>query len=122
MPGNGSRKGSRKGSIKGSIKGSKKGSKKLLPKPNRSIHLSKYGYTTSKKESTRKLSLNKASAKMGSLPVLKRLNLIRNLTRPELEVKKVLSKDVEYMKEIYKKEKVRQTRAKAGSKKAHIHK
>jgi hypothetical protein len=44
--------------------------------------------------------------------------LIRNLTRPDLQVKNILSKDVEYMKEIYEKEKSRQSRAKAGSKKA----
>ena len=99
-------------------KKSKKSSRKLLPKPDRNVHLSKYGYETSKKASTRKASLKRASAKMGALPVLKRLNLIRNLTRPDLEVKNVLSKDVDYMKKIYEKEKVRQSRAKAGSKKA----
>lgn len=96
----------------------KKSSRKLLPKPDRNVHLSKYGYETSKKASSRKASLKRASNKMGALPVLKRLNLIRNITRPDLEVKKVLSKDVEYMKEIYEKEKSRQSRAKAGSKKA----
>jgi hypothetical protein len=97
---------------------SKKSSRKLLPKPDRNIHLSKYGYETSKKASSRKSSLKRASSKMGALPVLKRLNLIRNLTRPDLQVKNILSKDVEYMKEIYEKEKSRQSRAKAGSKKA----
>ena len=102
----------------GKTKKSKKTSRKLLPKPDKNVHLSKYGYVTSKKASTRKASLKRASAKMGALPVLKRLNLIRNLTRPDLEVKNVLSKDVEYMKKIYEKEKVRQARAKAGSKKS----
>jgi hypothetical protein len=97
---------------------SKKSSRKLLPKPNKNVHLSKYGYETSKKTSSRKSSLKRASSKMGVLPVLKRLNLIRNITRPDLEVKKVLSKDVEFMKKIYEKEKSRQSRAKAGSKKA----
>lgn len=97
---------------------SKKSSKNLLPKPDKNVHLSKYGYETSKKASTRKTSLKRASTKMGALPVLKRLNLIRNLTRPDLKVKKVLSSDVEYMKKIYEKEKSRQSRAKAGSKKA----
>lgn len=99
-------------------KSSKKSSRKLLPKPDRNIHLSKYGYETSKKAASRKSSLKRASAKMGALPVLKRLNLIRNITRPDLEVKKVLSRDVEYMKKIYEKEKERQSRAKAGSKKS----
>jgi len=89
----------------GKTKKSKKSTKKLLPKPDINVHLSKYGYETSKKASSRKTSLKRASAKMGALPVLKRLNLIRNLTRPDLEVKKVLSKDVEYMKKIYGKEK-----------------
>jgi hypothetical protein len=104
--------------MSGKSKKSKKSSKKLLPKPDKNVHLSKYGYETSKKTSSRKTSLKRASAKMGALPVLKRLNLIRNLTRPDLEVKNILSKDVEYMKKIYEKEKQRQSRAKAGSKKA----
>jgi len=99
-------------------KKSKKSSIKLLPKPDKNVHLSKYGYETSKKASTRKASLKRASAKIGALPVLKRLNLIRNITRPDLEVKNILSKDVEYMKKIYKKEKPIQLRAKTGSKKA----
>ena len=99
-------------------KASSKSSKKLLPKPDKNVHLSKFGYVTSKKTSTRKASLKRASAKMGALPVLKRLNLIRNITRPDLEVKKTLSMDVNYMKKIYEKEKERQSRAKAGSKKS----
>jgi len=103
---------------KASRKSSKRGSIKLLPKPDRNIHLSKYGYKTDKNTQSRQSSLKKASDKMGTLPVLKRLNLIRNITRPDLSVKKVLGQDVEYMKKIYEKEKARQARSKAGSKKA----
>jgi hypothetical protein len=94
----------------GKSKKSKK-SKKLLPKPDKNVHLSKYGYKTSKKASSRKSSLKRASSKIGALPVLKRLNLIRNITRPDLEVKNILSKDVEYMKKIYKKEKLSQVKS-----------
>ena len=92
------------------------------PELNKPIQISlprmSFEMTSIEYDPTRKASLKRASSKMGALPVLKRLNLIRNITRPDLEVKKVLSKDVEYMKGIYEKEKARQSRAKAGSKKA----
>lgn len=81
---------------------------RLLPRPDRSPdapHLSKQGYSTAKKSSSRHESLKKSSKKYGTLPVLKRLNLIRNLTAPDLEAHKVMSKDVEYMKKLYKHEK-----------------
>jgi hypothetical protein len=91
---------------------------KLLPRPDKSAsapHLSKTGYSTAKKASSRHSSLKKASAKYGTLPVLKRLNLIRNITAPDLKAHKVMSQDVEYMKKMYKHEK-HQSRSK-GSKK-----
>lgn len=86
---------------------------KLLPKPDPAgIHLSKYGYSTSKKQSQRRESLKRTSKKYGALPVLKRLNLIRNITSTETSEKTkkahdIMSKDVEYMKKLYSKEKER---------------
>jgi len=83
----------------------------LLPTPNpNGIHLSKYGYSTSKKQSKRRESLKRSSRKHGALPVLRRLNLIRNLTsvRTSEETKKshdIMSKDVEFMKKMYEGEK-----------------
>lgn len=99
---------------------------KLLPKPDPAgIHLSKYGYSTSKTQSKRRESLKRTSKKHGALPVLKRLNLIRNITSTETSEKTkkahdVMSKDVEYMKKLYAKEKERKmsrNKSKKGSKK-----
>lgn len=97
---------------------------KLLPKPDPSgIHLSKYGYSTSKKQSQRRASLKRTSKKHGALPVLKRLNLIRNITSTETSEKTkkahdVMSKDVEYMKKLYAEEKEKKmSRSKSNSKK-----
>lgn len=93
---------------------------KLLPRPDRSAsapHLSKQGYSTAKKASSRHNSLKRSSKQYGTLPVLKRLNLIRNLTAPDLEAHKVMSKDVEYMKKLYKHEKEKK-QSRTGSKKS----
>ena len=92
---------------------------KLLPRPDRSAsapHLSKQGYSTAKKASSRHDSLKLSSKKYGTLPVLKRLNLIRNLTAPDLEAHKIMSKDVEFMKKLYKQEKGKK-QSRSGSKK-----
>jgi hypothetical protein len=78
---------------------------KLLPRPDPNVHLSKQGYSTSKKASTRHIALKKSSKKYGTLPVLKRLNLIRNLTPPDMPAHKVMASDVDYMSKLYKKEK-----------------
>jgi hypothetical protein len=77
----------------------------LLPKPSPNVHLSKSGYRLDKTELSRHKSLKKASKKQGTLEVLKRLNLIRNLTKKDTLNKKKLSKDVDYMKKLYKTEK-----------------
>jgi hypothetical protein len=81
--------------------------RKLLPKPDTKYHhLSKYGYKLSSKKETRHSSLKRASKKYGTLPVLKRVNLIRNITNPQLiENKKKLASDVKFMTQLYNKEK-----------------
>jgi hypothetical protein len=54
-------------------------SRRLLPQPGQGYHLSKFGYSLSHKKSSRQSSLKAASKKYGTLPVLKRVNLIRNI-------------------------------------------
>lgn len=85
--------------------------RKLLPKPDKSNTLSKFGYSLTHKLQSRQTSLKSASKKYGTLPVLKRLNLIRNLTVPEKNKKK-LSQDVEFMKRVYAREKTRRNKSK----------
>lgn len=85
--------------------------RKLLPKPDKSNTLSRFGYSLSHKSTSRHTSLKSASKKYGTLPVLKRLNLIRNLTVPEKNKKK-LSQDVDYMKKVYAREKARRQQSK----------
>jgi hypothetical protein len=90
----------------------------LLPKPGDEYHLSKFGYSLSHKRNSRRNSLKAASKKYGTLQVLKRVNLIRNITNPEIEAKKKLSSDVNFMKKLYKKEQFRKTPRKKLSKKS----
>ncbi len=90
----------------------------LLPRPDPNIHLSKLGYSTSKKASARQQSLKRASKKYGTLPVLKRINLIRNITSTKTsektkKVHNVMGKDVEFMKKLYKREKSTMSRQKS---------
>lgn len=91
--------------------------RKLLPKPDKSNTLSRFGYSLTHKQTSRHNSLKSASKKYGTLPVLKRLNLIRNLTVPK-DNKKKLGQDVEFMKRIYAREKSRREKSKKGSKRA----
>ena len=73
----------------------------LLPRPDPNIHLSSNGYSTKKPSKQRESSLKRASKKYGTLPVLRRLNLIRNITAPQLPAHKVMGKDVAFMKRMY---------------------
>ena len=89
------------------VRRSKSGKLKVLPPIDRlGPHLSDYGYTVAKPEAKRKASLKRASSKEGTLPVLRRLNLIRNYTSVESNKKK-MSKDMEFMKLQYAKEKAK---------------
>lgn len=83
------------------------GKLKVLPKINTNdIHLSEYGYSLSNPEKIRKASLKRASKEEGTLKVLRRLNLIRNYTAVEKNKQK-MTKDVEYLKDKYKEEKLK---------------
>ena len=94
---------------------------KLLPRPDPNVHLSKQGYSTSKKASSRHNSLKRSSKKYGTLPVLKRLNLIRNLTPVTMPAHKVMSSDVEFMKKFYSHEKDKKMSRQQSKKKSKRH-
>jgi hypothetical protein len=71
---------SRSGSKSAGLRRTSSGKLKVLPPvDNSNIHLSDYGYSLSKSKTSRKGSLKRASKKEGTLPVLRRLNLIRNI-------------------------------------------
>lgn len=76
-------------------------SKKILPKLNKRVSLIKHGYRLKRSNSKRRQSLNKASNNYGTLPVLRRVNLIRNYSKKNKKKYSTLSKDVDYMKNKY---------------------
>ena len=77
---------------------------KLLPLPDPNVHISKFGYHLYNSDLSRHRALSKISDNIGDLAVLRRLNLIRNLTHKSAN-KSILSRDVEYMKKQYIKNK-----------------
>jgi nitrate reductase beta subunit len=83
----------------------KKRSRVQLPKLGDEYHLSDYGYKLSKSEADRRKALTKASKSVGTLPVLRRLNLARNYSKNVPNNHKRYTQDVEYMKRKYKREK-----------------
>lgn len=117
-PGNQCKKNSRKVSRKSSKKkparkssrssSKKKSSRNLskikLPQPNKRYSLRKYGYSVSKADKTRKTSLKKASKDYGAVPVIRRLNLARNLQSDETssKAKNIMAKDVKWLSDQYK--------------------
>lgn len=74
--------------------------KKTLPPLGKDISLSKSGYKVKNSEQTRRSSLKRASKKYGTLPVLRRLNLVRNYQK-NTSAEKVLTKDVNYMSDMH---------------------
>lgn len=78
---------------------------RTLPKLGDDVHLSKYGYRVDKPQEKRRESLKRAARKHGTLPVLRRTNLIANYSKSEKDNYKRLRSDVEFLKREYKKEK-----------------
>jgi hypothetical protein len=74
--------------------------RKTLPPPDNLIHLSAYGYSIHKPDSVRKEALRAAAKDYDVLPVLRRLNLLRNYQAIP-ENKEIFSRDVEFMKDMY---------------------
>lgn len=88
---------------------------KTLPKLDDKIHLTKYGYGIHKSDKYRRTALKAASRDYGVLPVLRRLNLIRNYQAVP-ENKKIFTRDVEYLKNMYSRiKKKRQKNMKGGN-------
>jgi len=65
--------------------------------------LSNYGYTTKEPARERKTSLKRAMKNEQPLEVLKHLNAIRTLNRPNPEVYKKMDTDVKFLQREYKK-------------------
>lgn len=78
--------------------------KRILPPVGDEIRLSRYNYSIHQTQKERRESLNKAIRKFDILPVLRHLNLIRNYQSEERNKDK-MTKDVEYLKKLYKKSK-----------------
>lgn len=79
---------------------------KTLPKPDPNVHLRDYGYSVNKNAGQRQRALKRASRELGTLPVLRRLNLIANYSKSSVDKEEKMRDDVEYMKrqhKIYKK-------------------
>ncbi len=79
--------------------------KRLLPEVNKKVSLRKHGYRLNRSKNERRRSLSRASRSYGTLPVLRRVNLIRNYSKKYKEKYQTLSNDVEYMKDKYAHEK-----------------
>ncbi len=96
-------------------------SSKKLPQPNKIIHLKDDGYSTHKSKNIRHKALSRSSQKHGSLKIMRRLNLIRNLSKNNSKQKLIMTDDVEYLKKLYQREKKKSV--KSGShKKTHTKK
>jgi hypothetical protein len=78
---------------------------KVLPPLGNDMSLHKYGYTLQDSAKARSTSLKRASKVYGPLPVLRRVNLIRNYTKSVPVNYKKLSVDVEFLKKEYKRSK-----------------
>jgi hypothetical protein len=72
-----------------------------LPPITNNLELSRYGYSLKKSQQSRRKSLRDASKKNSALPVLRRVNLIRNYSKSYPANYTKLSADVEYMKKYY---------------------
>jgi hypothetical protein len=95
-------------------------SKKTLPTPSKapSDSLSRFGYKLSRSQRTRRHALKRAAKSRGTLSVLKRVNLIGNLSKSKPCIYETLREDVEYLKNMYAKQKIKRMMRKAkGSKK-----
>jgi hypothetical protein len=90
----------------------KKKSQSRLPTPSKELSLSDNGYRLHNAVSTRHKALRKCAKKFGALTVLKRVNLIRNITQSNSNNEKRLSEDVNYLKGLYKRNKNKKGKSK----------
>ena len=73
---------------------------KTLPTPKKDGSLSKYGYKLDLPVDVRRKALVKAAKKEGWLEIVRRLNLIHNITASGTKNKQKLGWDVEYAKKM----------------------
>ena len=87
-------------------------SKKILPpvSKDKKDSLEKYGYKLSKSRSARRKALKRAARSRKILPVLRRINLISNYMKSKPENHKIIREDVEYMKDLYAKYKIKKNK------------
>lgn len=69
---------------------------KVLPKFDGKFHLRDYGYATSKGDAFRHSALNKASDEIGTLKVMRHLNLARNINADQRS-KMIMESDVKFL-------------------------
>lgn len=91
-----------------------KNKKNILPKLNPDDSLSDFGYKLSMSQANRRRAMRRAVRKNGALPVMRRLNLIRNYSKSHKKNYERLSEDVEFMKRLYARKK---SKSKSKSKK-----
>jgi len=76
----------------------------ILPKLKKG-YLSNFGYAIKESNSKRQLAILKAVRKEGSLPVLKRLVVLRTYGKNEPKRFRIFDKDVKYVQKLREKEK-----------------
>lgn len=89
-------------------------SEKVLPTPGREISLRSFGYSVYDTTNNRQHSLVDAAEAHNPLTILRRLNNLRNL-QPEPDVKRIMSRDVEFMKKYYSQYKNQTTKSNRSS-------
>jgi hypothetical protein len=80
--------------------------KTILPQLRKDISLREFGYSILSDERKRRKALREASKVYTTKTILQRLNLIRNKYKSHTKNKKIFSEDVNYIKKLYKKEKI----------------
>jgi len=80
---------------------------KTLPQPDPNFSLRRFGYSIKESPEERERALRRASKEYGTLPTLRRLNLIANFNKWNPEVENEMRDDVEYLKNQYTREKER---------------
>lgn len=87
-----------------------------LPKIGKPGLLSKHGYSVHASEATRHTALKRAMEEEKPLGVLRHLNLLRNY-QADKKAKAIMSKDVEYLSNVYARHKSRKSASKRKSRK-----
>lgn len=81
--------------------------KATLPKPSRNNGLRRYGYKSTDPAPRRRRALKRAVKKQNYARIVRRLNLIRNLTyRSNPKFSKKLSADIKWMQSMHRRDKL----------------